>query len=246
MPKVSLDMPSQILDDLKLHVGDDGKFVSVADAIRTACRKMLDQLDLIDARHGRGRGQLTSKEQAMKAVSVILNYIEGDNSREGLVDTPKRVIESFEEIYEGYAMDSAEVLSSTFNGEGYDGIVLLRDIEFHSTCEHHLQPFKGRAHVAYIPTDRIVGISKLARIVELHARRLQNQERITKGVADDLEKHVKPLGTAVIIEASHGCMQCRGVKKQNAVMTTSAMRGVFFDKSEARAELMQLIQSPPL
>jgi len=189
---------------------------------------------------------LTSKEQAMKAVSVILNYIEGDNSREGLVDTPKRVIESFEEIYEGYAMDSAEVLSSTFNGEGYDGIVLLRDIEFHSTCEHHLQPFKGRAHVAYIPTDRIVGISKLARIVDLHARRLQNQERITKGVADDLEKHVKPLGTAVIIEASHGCMQCRGVKKQNSVMTTSAMRGVFFDKSEARAELMQLIQSPPL
>tara|TARA_B100001094_G_C18053781_1_gene731402 strand:+ start:234 stop:803 length:570 start_codon:yes stop_codon:yes gene_type:complete len=189
---------------------------------------------------------LTSKEQAMKAVSVILNYIEGDNSREGLVDTPKRVIESFEEIYEGYRMDSSEVLSSTFNGEGYDGIVLLRDIEFHSTCEHHLQPFKGRAHVAYIPTDRIVGISKLARIVDLHARRLQNQERITKGVADDLEKHVKPLGTAVIIEAAHGCMQCRGVKKQNSVMTTSAMRGVFFDKNEARAELMQLIQSPPL
>ncbi len=189
---------------------------------------------------------MTSKEQAMKAVSVILNYIEGDNSREGLVDTPKRVIESFEEIYEGYRMDSSEVLSSTFNGEGYDGIVLLRDIEFHSTCEHHLQPFKGRAHVAYIPTDRIVGISKLARIVDLHARRLQNQERITKGVADDLEKHVKPLGTAVIIEAAHGCMQCRGVKKQNSVMTTSAMRGVFFDKNEARAELMQLIQSPPL
>ena len=186
---------------------------------------------------------MTSKEQAMNAVSVILNYIEGDNSREGLVDTPKRVIESFEEIYEGYTMDSAEVLSSTFNGEGYDGIVLLRDIEFHSTCEHHLQPFKGRAHVAYIPTDRIVGISKLARIVELHARRLQNQERITKGVADDLEKHVKPLGTAVIIEASHGCMQCRGVKKQNALMTTSAMRGVFFDKQEARNELMQLIEN---
>ena len=189
---------------------------------------------------------MITKEDAMRAVSTILKYIEGDDEREGLVDTPKRVIESFEEIYEGYSMDSAEVLSSTFNGEGYDGIVLLRDIEFHSTCEHHLQPFKGRAHVGYIPTDRIVGISKLARIVELHARRLQNQERITKGVADDLEKHVKPLGTAVIIEASHGCMQCRGVKKQNAVMTTSAMRGVFFDKDKARAELMQLIQSPPL
>ena len=143
-------------------------------------------------------------------------------------------------------MDPAEVLSSTFNGEGYDGIVLLRDIEFHSTCEHHLQPFKGRAHVAYIPTDRIVGISKLARIVDLHARRLQNQERITKHVADDIEAELKPLGCGVILEASHGCMQCRGVAKQNAIMTTSAMRGVFFDKSEARSELMQLIQFPQL
>ena len=189
---------------------------------------------------------MISKEQAMHAVSTLLKYIEGDNDREGLIDTPKRVVQSFEEIYSGYDMDPAEVLSSTFNGEGYDGIVLLRDIEFHSTCEHHLQPFKGRAHVAYIPTDRIVGISKLARIVELHARRLQNQERITKGVADDLEEHLNPLGAAVIIEAAHGCMQCRGVKKQNAVMTTSAMRGVFFKKNEARSELMQLIQSPPL
>jgi len=189
---------------------------------------------------------MTTKEDAMRAVSTLLNYIEGDNTREGLVDTPKRVVQSFEEIYSGYKMDASEVLSSTFNGEDYDGIVLLRDIEFHSTCEHHLQPFKGRAHVAYIPTERIVGISKLARIVELHARRLQNQERITKGVADDLEEHLQPLGAAVIVEAAHGCMQCRGVQKQNAVMTTSSMRGVFFDKSEARSELMQLIQSPPL
>ena len=189
---------------------------------------------------------MITKEDAMKAVSTLLKYIEGNDEREGLVDTPKRVIKSFDEIYAGYAMDPAEVLSSTFNGEGYDGIVLLRDIEFHSTCEHHLQPFKGRAHVAYIPTNRIVGISKLARIVELHARRLQNQERITKGVADDLEEQLSPLGAAVIIEAAHGCMQCRGVQKQNAVMTTSAMRGVFFDKSEARSELMQLIQSPSL
>ena len=189
---------------------------------------------------------MISKEDAMRAVSTLLKYIEGDDGREGLVDTPKRVIQSFEEIYSGYEMDPAEVLSSTFNGEGYDGIVLLRDIEFHSTCEHHLQPFKGRAHVAYIPTDRIVGISKLARIVELHARKLQNQERITKGIADDLEEHLSPLGAAVIIEAAHGCMQCRGVQKQNAVMTTSAMRGVFFNKSEARSELMQLIQSPSL
>ena len=189
---------------------------------------------------------MSTKDEAMKAVKVILEYIEDSSDREGLQKTPERVIKSFDEIYAGYGMDAEEVLSSTFNGEGYDGIVLLRDIEFHSTCEHHLQPFKGRAHVAYIPTDRIVGISKLARIVELHARRLQNQERITKGVADDLETHLKPLGAAVIIEAAHGCMQCRGVSKQNAVMTTSAMRGVFFDINEARTELMQLIQSRPL
>ena len=189
---------------------------------------------------------MSTKEEAMEAVKVILEYIEDSSNREGLQKTPERVINSFDEIYAGYGMDAEEVLSSTFNGEGYDGIVLLRDIEFHSTCEHHLQPFKGRAHVAYIPTDRIVGISKLARIVELHARRLQNQERITKGVADDLETHLKPLGAAVIIEAAHGCMQCRGVSKQNAVMTTSAMRGVFFEVNEARTELMQLIQSGPL
>ena len=189
---------------------------------------------------------MSTREEAMEAVKVILEYIEDSSDREGLQKTPERVIKSFDEIYAGYGMDAEEVLSSTFNGEGYDGIVLLRDIEFHSTCEHHLQPFKGRAHVAYIPTDRIVGISKLARIVELHARRLQNQERITKGVADDLETHLKPLGAAVIIEAAHGCMQCRGVSKQNAVMTTSAMRGVFFEINEARTELMQLIQSGPL
>ena len=186
---------------------------------------------------------MVTRDEAENAVKTLLSYIEGDVSREGLVDTPERVIKSWDEIFAGYHQSPAEVLDSTFNGEGYDGIVLLRDIEFHSTCEHHLQPFTGSAHVAYIPTDRIVGISKLARIVDLHARRLQNQERITKDVADDLEEHLSPLGCAVIIEASHGCMQCRGVRKQNAIMTTSAMRGVFFDKAEARSELMQLIRS---
>ena len=190
--------------------------------------------------------QMTTKEEAMDAVGKLLSYLEADNQREGLKKTPQRVIESWDEIFSGYKEDAKEILDATFNGEGYDGIVLLRDIEFHSTCEHHLQPFSGRAHVAYIPVDRIVGISKLSRIVDMHAKRLQNQERITKGVVDDLEKHLSPLGAAVIVEASHGCMRCRGVKKQNAVMTTSAMRGVFFEKPEARQELMQLIQSGPL
>ncbi|MBR95270.1 MAG: GTP cyclohydrolase I FolE [Euryarchaeota archaeon] len=190
--------------------------------------------------------QMTTKDEAMDAVGKLLSYLEADNQREGLKKTPQRVIESWDEIFSGYKEDAKDILDATFNGEGYDGIVLLRDIEFHSTCEHHLQPFSGRAHVAYIPVDRIVGISKLSRIVDMHAKRLQNQERITKGVVDDLEKHLSPLGAAVIVEASHGCMRCRGVKKQNAVMTTSAMRGVFFEKPEARQELMQLIQSGPL
>lgn len=191
---------------------------------------------------------MTTKDEAHNAVRTLLAYIEGIDAvnREGLLDTPKRVIESWEEIFAGYAMDASELLQATFNAEGYEGIVLLRDIEFTSTCEHHLQPFRGRAHIAYIPVERIVGISKLARILELHARRLQNQERITKGIADDLVRELQPLGAAVIIEASHGCMQCRGVAKQQAVMTTSAMRGVFFDRPEARAELMQLIQQPKL
>jgi len=195
-----------------------------------------------------GVNRMVERKQAEAAVDTIIRFIEGDNGtlREGLTRTPERVIESFSELFNGYSEDPADVLDATFNAEGYDGIVLLRDIEFHSTCEHHLQPFHGRGHVAYIPTDRIVGISKLARILEMHARRLQNQERITKGIADDLEAYLKPLGCAVILEASHGCMQCRGVKKQNSIMTTSQMRGVFFDKSEARTELMQLIRSAPL
>jgi GTP cyclohydrolase I len=191
---------------------------------------------------------MVTENEAHEAIKTLLSYIEGDNAtlREGLLDTPKRVVESWSEIYAGYSMDASEILQATFNGEGYNGIVLLRDIEFTSTCEHHLLPFRGRAHIAYIPVDRIVGISKLARILELHARRLQNQERITKGIADDLEKELAPLGAAVILEAAHGCMQCRGVAKQEAVMTTSAMRGVFFDKPEARTELMQLIQQSSL
>ncbi len=189
---------------------------------------------------------IPGKDEAMGAVETLVRYIEkidGD-LREGLEDTPKRVIEAFEELYNGYSMDADTLLDATFNAEGYDGIVLLRDIEFHSTCEHHMLPFTGAAHVAYIPIEKIVGISKLARLVDLHSKRLQNQERITKSIADDLERVLKPLGCAVIIEAKHGCMQCRGVKKQNSVMSTSSMKGVFFDNSEARTELLQLINNP--
>ena len=186
---------------------------------------------------------MPTRHDAKEAVRTLLSYLETDYQREGLQETPDRVIDSWDEIFSGYTMNPEAILSSTFNGEGYDGIVLLKDIEFHSTCEHHLQPFNGKAHIAYIPIDRIVGISKLSRIVECHARRLQNPERITKNIADDLEQYLAPLGCAVIIEAAHGCMRCRGVKQANALMTTSAMRGVFFNKAEARQELFQLINN---
>ena len=188
---------------------------------------------------------IPDKKDAQNAIETLVRYIEKIDGplREGLLDTPKRVIDAYEELYQGYTIDADELLDATFNAEGYDGIVLLRDIEFHSTCEHHMLPFTGSAHVAYIPVEKIVGISKLARLVELHALRLQNQERITKSIADDLERVLQPLGCAVIIEAKHGCMQCRGVKKQNSVMTTSTMKGVFFDNSEARIELLQLINN---
>ena len=191
---------------------------------------------------------MVSREDAIEAVETIVRFVEGCEGTllEGLSKTPERVVQSYVEVFSGYNQDSQEILDSTFNAEGYDGIVLLRDMEFHSTCEHHLQPFSGRGHIAYIPVDRIVGISKLARLLDMHSRRMQNQERITNDVADDIEKHLNPLGCAVILEAQHGCMRCRGVKKQNAVMTTSAMRVVFFDKPEARTELLQLIRSAPI
>ena len=187
--------------------------------------------------------KLPNKSEAMEAIETIVRYIEqcGSELREGLENTPERVVQSYEEIFSGYSDDASEILDSTFNSEGYDGIVLLRDMEFHSTCDHHLQPFSGKGHIAYIPVDRIVGISKLARLLDMHSKRLQNQERITQSVADDIVENLSPLGCAVILEAQHGCMKCRGIKKQNSIMTTSAMRGVFFDKQEARSEVLQLI-----
>ena len=189
--------------------------------------------------------KLPDKEEAMEAIETIVRYIEqcGSDLREGLENTPERVVQSYEEIFSGYSDDASVILDSTFNAEGYDGIVLLRDMEFHSTCEHHLQPFSGKGHIAYIPVERIVGISKLARLLDMHSKRLQNQERITQSVADDIVDNLSPLGCAVILEAQHGCMKCRGVRKQNSIMTTSSMRGVFFDKQEARTEVLQLIRS---
>ena len=186
---------------------------------------------------------MTSRDEAVDAVEKILRYIENENDvlREGVLDTPERVISSFEEIFSGYDENASDILDSTFNAEGFEGIVLLDGVEFHSTCEHHLQPFNGFAHLAYIPDKKIVGISKLARLLDMHSKRLQNQERITNSICDDIHKILSPKGCAVIIEAKHGCMRCRGVMKQNASMKTSSMKGEFKENSLIRNELFKLI-----
>jgi GTP cyclohydrolase IA len=182
------------------------------------------------------------KESPLRAVSRILEIIGEDTSREGLLDTPKRVIKSFNTLYGGYKMDPADILKTTFAGEGYDEIVLLSNIEMYSTCEHHMLPFFGKAHVAYIPDKKVVGLSKLARLVECFSRRLQIQERLTTQVAESLEANLKPKAVAVIIEAKHFCMVARGVEKQNSIMTTSCMKGLFKEENKARAELLRLIK----
>lgn len=182
-----------------------------------------------------------SKNQHDLIRQVLLEI--GENpDREGLKDTPRRVVKSWKELYKGYTQDPEDFLT-TFESEGYDQIVLLDNIEMYSMCEHHMLPFFGRAHVAYIPGDMIVGISKLARLVDMYSRRLQNQERITQQVTTALMTHLKPKGAACFIEAKHMCMCSRGVEKQNSVMKTSCLKGAFFDTPEARAELLQLINT---
>lgn len=174
-------------------------------------------------------------------IHEILKDIGENPEREGLLNTPKRVVKSWGEIYSGYGHTAAE-LFTTFDSDGYDQIVLLKDIEIYSMCEHHMLPFFGKAHVAYIPKGRVIGISKLARLVDMYARRLQIQERIGEQVTDALMEYLQPEGAACIIEAVHMCMRMRGVAKQQSVMTTSSLRGAFFDNSAARSELMRLIK----
>lgn len=174
-------------------------------------------------------------------IKNILKYVGEDPNREGLQDTPKRVVKSWKEIYSGYEKDPKDILT-VFDTDGYDQIVLLKNIEFYSMCEHHMLPFIGKAHVAYIPGKKIVGISKLARLVDIYARRLQIQERIGQQVTTALMELLEPKGAACIIEAQHLCMLMRGVQKQNSIMVTSSLKGVFLESQSTREELMQLIQ----
>ncbi len=175
-----------------------------------------------------------------KAVREILSAVGEDLNRDGLKDTPARVARMYGELLAGFREDPNTHLASVFN-ENYDEIVLLRDIPFYSICEHHLMPFIGTAHVAYLPSGRILGVSKLARIVDCFARRLQTQERLTYQIADFLMNNLKPLGVAIVLEAAHSCMTIRGIKKPGAAMVTSAVRGIFRKDPRSRNEIMSLI-----
>jgi GTP cyclohydrolase IA len=179
----------------------------------------------------------------MEAVSDLLDSIGEDVTREGLLDTPKRVAKMYNEIFSGYKMNPDDILQTTFNDESHQEMVIVKEIPFYSHCEHHMVPFFGVAHVAYIPNGGVVGISKLARLVDCYAKRLQIQERMTSSIADDIMRVLKPLGAAVLIEAEHLCMTMRGVQKPGTKTVTSAMRGVFLDDTNnARMEFLNLIK----
>jgi len=185
------------------------------------------------------REERPSVEQAEAAVRTLLAYAGDDPAREGLLDTPSRVVRSYDEFFGGYLMDPVEVLERTFEEtEGYDEMVLLKDIGFVSHCEHHMAPIQGRAHVAYLPRNRVVGISKLARVVEIYARRLQIQEKMTSQIANVIDTVLQPEGVAVMIEAEHHCMTTRGVNKAGVAMVTSKMLGAFRDNPATRREFL--------
>lgn len=191
-----------------------------------------------------GPEPLSAPQEVHHAIRTLLRWTGNDPDREGLRDTPARVTRAWKEYCNGYEIDPATYLSRTFDEVGgYDEIVLLRDIPFQSHCEHHLAPITGTASIAYLPKDRVVGISKLARVLNGYARRLQVQERLTAQIADCIWNNLKPHGVAVIIKASHGCMTGRGVRTHGVTMMTSKMLGCFRDDPTSRREIMTLMQS---
>ena len=177
-------------------------------------------------------------------IRQLLAELGEDPSREGLLDTPKRVEKSLRFLTHGYAADVDAVLNNALFTVDYNEMVIVKDIDFYSLCEHHLLPFFGRCHVAYIPQGRVLGLSKIPRLVEIFARRLQVQERLTNQIAETLREKIRPLGVAVVMEASHLCMSMRGVEKQNSVAVTSAMLGVFQHDARTRMEFLDLIKRP--
>lgn len=192
---------------------------------------------VVDAKH-------PTREDAEEAVRTLIRWAGDDPSREGLRDTPARVARAYDEFFQGYSLDPEEVLRRTFEETGgYDEMVLIRDIEVESHCEHHMVPIIGKAHVAYIPDKRVVGISKLARVVDIFARRLQIQEKMTVDVASTIDRVLQPQGVAVVIEARHQCMTTRGVHKPGADTVTSHMLGAFRDDPSTRREFLAMIRN---
>src|ERR1700737_490862 len=185
-----------------------------------------------------------SRAEAEAAVQTLLGYIGENPDREGLLDTPRRVVEAFDELYQGYHQCPAEVLDRAFaEPAGYDDFVLIRDIEFTSQCEHHMMPFYGRAHIAYTPVERVVGLSKLARLTDIFARRLQTQEHLTAQIAAAIDEVLKPRGVAVMIEAEHTCMSVRGIGKQGALTFTTRYTGMFRDNPAEQTRFMSMIRA---
>tara|TARA_B100000902_G_scaffold124867_1_gene124660 strand:+ start:209 stop:787 length:579 start_codon:yes stop_codon:yes gene_type:complete len=183
-----------------------------------------------------------TREEAEEAVRTLISWAGDNPAREGLIETPKRVVKSYEEFYEGYGQDPEEILSKVFSEiEGYDEIVLVKDIPLQSHCEHHMVPIIGKAHVAYLPDQRVVGLSKLARVVDMYGKRLQTQETMTAQIADTIDRVLQPKGVAVVIDAEHQCMSSRGVNKHGSSTITSRMLGVFRDNQKSRMEFLNLI-----
>ena len=186
-----------------------------------------------------------SKEEALNAVRTLISWAGDDPDREGLIETPDRGVRSYNEFFSGYGEDPEKVLGKTFEEvEGYDEVVIVRNIRVESHCEHHMVPIVGVAHVGYIPNKRVVGISKLARVVDIFGKRLQTQETMTALIADTIERVLEPKGVAVVIDANHECMSTRGIHKTESSTITSRMLGSFRDNIETRAEFMNLINSP--
>jgi len=185
-----------------------------------------------------------SREKIQNAVKVILENIGEDPNREGLLKTPLRVAKSFEFLTKGYSQDPKEILNSALFSTTNDEMVLVRDIEFYSLCEHHLLPIIGKVHVAYIPDGKVVGLSKIPRVVEVFARRLQIQEQLTEQIADAINNAIKPKGVAVVVHARHMCMEMRGVEKINSTTVSSALRGLFKSDLKTRNEFFNLINAP--
>jgi GTP cyclohydrolase I len=186
-----------------------------------------------------------SRAEAEEAVRILLRWAGDDPSREGLRETPARVARAFDEFFAGYAIDPAQLLARTFEEvDGYDEMVLLRDIRFESYCEHHMVPIVGKVHVAYLPRHRVVGISKLARVIEVFAKRLQIQEKMTAQIANTIDEVLQPDGVAVVIEGEHQCMTTRGVHKPGVGMITSRMLGAFRNNPSTRQEFLSLIGNP--